>query len=203
VVGLAVVAAACGGSVSAPVLPESMAGIVSEYRLTYVSEVVERFGLTEEDLARIDVGGIDPTSWEEFPSRVEFRRAQARWTASCLESAGFAVSVVEAPEGPGVDFGRVGVEDPDFRRVLGLCLVEGLLRFPPRPEPVSEEEWRVVYEEQVATARCLAELGFPGEIPSFDAFRDNPSAWVAYDAVAVEVVGPGRWAEINERCPQP
>ena len=198
------VTAACGSPppASAP-LPESMASLVAEYRLSYVAETVERFGLTAEDLAAIDVEGIVPVPWDEFPSRSEFRRAQARWTASCLEEAGYPASVVEAPEGPGVDFGRVGMEDPSFRRVLGRCLVEGLLRFPPRPEPVTEEEWRVVYDEQVATARCLAELGFSGEIPSFDTFREDRTAWAAYDAVPVGSVGPERWTEINERCPQP
>lgn len=179
-----------------------MEGIVERYRLTYVQQVIEEFGLTREDLDTIDVDTIEPRPWEEFSSRTDFREAEARWTATCLRDAGYPGEVVYAPEGPGVDFGRVSIEDPDFRRVLGLCLVEGLLRFPPRPEPVTEEEWRVVYEEQVDTAECLEEqFGYSSEVPSFDAYREDRTAWAAYDAVPR--VGPEQWAEINRTCPQP
>ncbi len=184
-------------------VPAAWEPIVERYRLSYVAEMVEQFRLTDADLATIEVQSLDPQPYDAFPTRADYDWAFAGFVADCLRRRGYPAEVVEAAEGPGVDVGGLVLDDPDVARVHGLCVVEALLRFPPRPRPVTQEEWLVVYEEQVATAQCLEErFGYEARVPTFDAFVDDPSAWVAYDAVP-EALGPGRWEAINEACPQP
>lgn len=192
-----------GSSKISVTLPDEWVPVIEQYRLTYVAEVVERFGLTEADMATIDLDGIDPQPYDAFPTKTDYDRAFAGFVAGCLRGKGYAAEVIDAAEGPAVDIGRLPLDDPAVSKAHGLCVVEGLFRFPPRPRPVTPQEWQMVYEEQVATAECLEEkFGYRANVPSFDAYVDDPSAWVAYDAVP-EALPPGQWRAVNEECPQP
>ena len=176
--------------------------VIGTYRITYIAEVVERFGLQLEDLETIQVASVDPEPYESFPSRLDYDMTFATAISDCLADRGIAAPVIQAAEGPGVDVGINALRDPDFTRAHGLCVVEALLMYPPRPEPTSVDEWRVVYDEQVTTAKCLEDnFQYPSHKPTFDAYLDNPSGWSAYDAVTDG--SQDQWRSVNETCPQP
>lgn len=184
-------------------LSNRWAELIDTYRLSYIGDIVDSFGLDEADLSGIDVVVIDPKPWSAFASTDEYDLAFAQSVASCLRQYGYPAQIISAPEGPGVDVPGVRIDDPDYRKAHGLCIVKSLLSYPPRPQPVTTDEWRERYDEQVTTAECLALQGYPGDVPSFEKYMDNPKAWIAYDAVPVSSVGPTVWATLNEECPQP
>ena len=121
-------------------LPEEWGMVIGTYRITYIAEVVERFGLQLEDLETIQVASVDPEPYESFPSRLDYDMTFATAISDCLADRGIAAPVIQAAEGPGVDVGINALRDPDFTRATGfvswrLCLCTRL--GPSRPRSMS------------------------------------------------------------------
>lgn len=150
------------------------------------------------------LGAILRTSDE--PSRVAMVSAPS--IVECLSREGF--EGVATAQGVAFEF-EDGPEYRRYREASERCVE--LLGLGPRR--LTRQDVERSYVEQLATARCLADHGYPGDVPSLAEFlaqrrpmmeSDGPHAltgdfWIAYN---VDIDGgQAEWDRLNSVCPQP
>ena len=204
---VALVAASCGGAEHPPStepstsvtmtydFPLEIMAIISEYQIP----VAMLPALSSEELAQISIAETEVRPYTDFPSDHDHAVAMAEWTAECLTSSGFR-TIVDPPGSAQLSY--TGPNTSDFRSspARRICQVEAVLRFPPRPLPETQAEWRDLYDKAVQIASCLSDHGFEtGRPPSLDTYVDSGGAWDPFallpDDIDIDV-----WNELIVAC---
>ena len=186
---------AVGGQALPAALPSEAASLAARFDIP-----IWVFGAySDEVLSAVSVVESEVSPYTDYPSDSEHANAAAVWRADCYTQAGFPASV-EPPGSKQVVYRGSNAPTMSENLDVQLCDLEAVLRFPPRPVPTSEEEWRFLYERKLAEAECLELQGHSiPNVPTFDAFRDNQGRWDPFGDLPDEILD-DEWNRLIVDC---
>lgn len=164
----------------------------------------EQTGADLEALPSSPPASTSPSPQEE--SRSIFDGTQREWLyayAGCMEDGGFAVKVNEEQG----NFDSVDLPPEQYDAWNSHMEKCGQKVGDPKIDELTDAQVRDHFDDYLATANCLEELGYEiSEPPSRESWVkswDTALNWMPHGEVSDVIDDPSEWERVNQECPQP